>query len=359
MTDGTENKRQLDDYLRRIPKAETHAHLIGAMRPSTYEEFARRAGVSLPRAAADFYPYESFYEFLTLSRLGTSLLSSREDFARVIYEALEDGLASSNQLHTEMFFNPQYFMARGIAYDTVIGGLADGVREAARTLGVSCLLIPSIGRQIDEQAANELLDEILAHRPDEVIGIGLDGAERDGPPQRFISVYERAGRAGLKRTAHVCEDNQTLDEAPPSNFAVCCDQLCCDRFDHGYNLLADYEMVKKARDEGKYFTAVALPSAPARRERRWKSIASMVEQGLNVTLTTDNPAMFGTNLAHSYQVVCEACGWSHEDARRLSLAGVDASWLDESDKRRLRADFLKQIADLDASLPADAAQRSA
>jgi adenosine deaminase len=346
MIDLEETEDSFDAYLRQIPKAETHAHLVGCMRPSTYEEFARRAHTALPRSAASFYPYENFYEFLTLSRLGASFITEREDFSRVIFEALEDGMKTSNQRHTEMFFNPQYFMARNISYQTVVDGLSEGIREAARKFNVSCLLIPSIGRQIDERGAHEVMDAILAHRPDEVVGIGLDGAERDGPPERFVSLYERAGRAGLKRTAHVCEDNQTLAEAPPSNFAVCCDRLCCDRFDHGYNLLADEEMIRKARGEGKYFTAVALPSAPARREKRWNSIARMVDEGLNVTLTTDNPAMFATNLTHSYQVVCKACGWQHAQARKLSLAGVDASWLDETDKRRLSAEFVRQIDEL-------------
>ncbi len=343
----------LDDYLGMIPKVEVHAHLIGSMRPSTYDEFARNAGIELPRSAAAFYPYEDFYEFLKLSRLGTTFLNRREDFARVICEALEDGLNLANQRHTEMFFNPQYFMARGIPYRTVIDGLCDGVRQARRLWGVSCLLIPSFGRQIDERGAHEVLDAILANREDEVVGIGLDGAERDGPPERFAAVYRRAGQAGLKRTAHVCEDNQTMAEAPPSNFATCLDLLGCDRLDHGYNLLADSDMVRRARDEGKYFTTVALASAEVRRAGRFRSIARMVEEGLPVTINTDNPAMFGTNLAHSYRAVCTACGWGHQEARRFSLAGVDASWLDDTEKQRLRAEFTASLDTLGTALAAN------
>lgn len=337
-----------DDYVRRIPKVETHAHLIGAMRPSTYAELARKAGATLPRPPERFFPYESFYEFLTLSRLGTTLMTTREDFARVLFEALEDAFLSSNQRHTEMFFNPQYFMARGVPYATVAAGLVDGVRQAKQRYGVTCLLIPSIGRQVDEAAANEILDAILAHRFDEIIGIGLDGAERDGPPERFIAIYQRAAKAGLKRTAHVCEDNQTLTEAPPSNFATCCHDLGCDRFDHGYNLLADRDMISMARDTGKFFTVVGLTSAAHRQPKRWESIVRMQDEGLNITLTTDNPAMFGTTLADTYLKVCKACGWSYAEARKLSLDGVEASWLDDGDKRALRASFLAELDALES-----------
>lgn len=338
------------DYVRRIPKVETHAHLIGAMRPSTYAELAAKAGATLPRSPEKFFPYESFYEFLTLSRLGTTLMNTREDFARVIFEALEDGFLSSNQRHTEMFFNPQYFMARGIPYSTVAEGLVAGVRRARQVHGVTCLLIPSIGRQLDERQAHEIMDAILGSRHDEIIGIGLDGAERDGPPERFIGIYQRAAKAGLKRTAHVCEDNQTMTEAPPANFATCCNDLGCDRFDHGYNLLADPEMIKMARDTGKFFTVVGLTSAAARQPKRWNSIMQMGAEGLNITLTTDNPSMFGTTLADTYLKVCTACGWSHADARKLSLDGVEASWLDEGEKRALRASFLAELDQLDKAI---------
>lgn len=338
----------LDDYIDAVPKVDTHSHLVGCIRPSTLQELFDDAGAALPRPAAELYPYENFYEFIDIYNRATRLLRTREQFARIIYEALEDALTSSNQLHTEMFFNPQYSMEEGVSYQTVIDGLCDGVRAARGRLGVSCLLIPSFSREIDARGAEEVFEAILAHRRDEVAGIGIDGPERAGPPERFADIYRRAGRAGLKRTAHVCEDNQTLEEAPPSNYATCSDLLGCDRYDHGYNLLASPDMIRKARDEGRYFTTVALTSSAQRRPGRWKSIARMVDEGLRITVNTDNPSMFGTNLSHSYRAVCAACGWSHGAVRSFSLAGVDSCWLDESDKRALRARFEQDLAALDA-----------
>lgn len=334
-----------------MPKADVHSHLIGCMRPSTLEELAQKAGVALPRPAAQLAPYASFYEFISIYNLATTLLRSREHFERVIYEALEDAFNSSHQLHTEMFFNPQYSMEIGVPYATVVDGLCDGIREAQRRLGVSCLLIPSIGREIGGRAADEIMDAILAHRPDEVVGIGIDGPERSGPPVEFASMYARAGKAGLKRTAHVCEDNQTLQEAPPENFAVCVDVLQCDRFDHGYNLLASDDMTQRARDEGKYFTTIALTSAVGRRAQRWKSIRAMADAGLKITVNTDNPAMFGTDLTDSFKAVCDACDWDKAMAQKLTLAAVDASWLDDTDKRRLGTRFSSLLSALDAAAP--------
>jgi adenosine deaminase len=74
----------------------------------------------------------------------------------------------------------------------------------------------------------------------------------------------------------------------------------------------------------------------------------MVEAGLNVTINTDDPAMFETNLGHGFTTLFDSIGWGPDMARRFSLASVEASWLDESDKSALRLAFRKEIAALDA-----------
>jgi adenosine deaminase len=246
-------------------------------------------------------------------------------------------------------FNPQYYYPAGVAYRTMVDGLADGIAQARRDFGTSALLIACIDRQIDPAAARAILDDILAYRRDEVVGIGLDGPERAGPPQRFAEIYQAAKRAGLKRTAHCCEDNQTLAEAPPLHYAHCRDLLDCQRIDHGYNLLASDEMTRRAHGEGLTFTTATITSHRKNLAKRRQNIARMVEAGLAVTLNTDDPAMFKTDIAHSYAVLFEAFGWGVAEARRFSLAGIDGSWLDEGEKRAMRAAFAAELDRL--SLP--------
>jgi adenosine deaminase len=154
------------------------------------------------------------------------------------------------------------------------------------------------------------------------------------------------------RTAHVCEDNQTLTEAPPQNFAVCCDVLKCDRLDHGYNILADDGMIRRARDEGRYFNACSITSVRQNLGRRHASIARMIESGLKVTLNTDDPQMFKTDIGHSYRVLFETHGWGREQAVRLALNGVDGSWLGGPERASLRRQFEEEIRLLDQKFDA-------
>jgi adenosine deaminase len=331
------------EFLQRIPKTELHCHLVGTLRAQTLGELAGKHGLALPRPAQTLYEYRDFYDFIDILRLASSALRTVADFERAAYEVVETGYRRSNLRHIELFFNPHYFYRNGTPYPAQIDGLCSGLQAAERDFGVTSLLIPSIDREWSPAAALELVQEVIAHRTEKVVGIGLDGPERAGPPQTFVAAYEAAGRAGLKRTAHVCEDNQTLQEAPPQNLAVCLDALHCDRLDHGYNLLADPRMVKRAQESGVYFTACARTSVARNKQKRLDNIRGLVEAGLNVTLNTDDPEMFHTDLAESYVHVMQNLGWNVDQACKLSLAGVDASWLDKSAKCALRRSFKAEI----------------
>ena len=341
-----------DDFLRLIPKVELHCHLAGTLRPATLMQLAKKHGVRLPRPMHELYVYRDFYDFIEMLRQIALVLVDADDFALAICEALQDGFESGNQRHAEIFFNPQYFYPNGTRYGTMLDGLIDGARAAEKDFGVSCLLIPSIDRQIDPATAMEILDDILADRRPEVIGIGLDGPEREGPPRCFAELYKRAGAAGLRRTAHVCEDNQTLAEAPPSHYADCRDRLGCERLDHGYNLLADPHMVARARDEGVFFTTCSVTSVTRNLVRRQQSIARMVDNGLRVTVNTDDPQMFHTDLGDSYLRLFRSTGWNVEWACTMSLNGIEASWLPGGAKRTLRTLFENEIAGLKRRLHA-------
>ncbi|GAA4359198.1 adenosine deaminase [Variovorax defluvii] len=344
--------------VRRLPKVDLHMHLAGTLRPATLAEFARRHGLQLPRTVERLYSYRDFYDFIDVLRLGAQAVCSAAEFERVAYEAVEDA-ARSGARHVEMSFNPQYYLPTGVPYRVQLEGLTAGVRAAQRDFGCSALLIAALDRGLPMDSAEQAMDDIVGQRHELVVGVGLDGPERDGPPEKMAPLFQCAGRAGLKRTAHVCEDNQSLQEAPPSNVDDCIDLMGCDRLDHGYNLLADPEGVRRARERGVYFCACGITSVTRNRERRLRSLKAMAEAGLPLTLNTDDPAMFHTDLSHTYATVLEGCGWGWEEARAFSLAGVEACWLDGTAKRELRECFERELAGLEHELRSPAVHEDA
>ena len=112
----------------------------------------------------------------------SSTLIDQEDFARAAYESIEDGVKLGNLKYREMFFNPTLHTKRGVPYKTVVAGLVDGIRAAETDFGVPCRLIADVYRQDTPAEAREMVEQVLEHRHDELIGLGMDGAEAPTHP---------------------------------------------------------------------------------------------------------------------------------------------------------------------------------
>jgi adenosine deaminase len=337
-----------DEFLRRIPKVELHCHFEGTVRPGTFADLARKHGVALPTDDVDrLYDYDSIYEFLKIFAMVSSTLIDREDFACAAYESIEDGVKLGNLKYREMFFNPTLHTKRGVQYPTVVDGLVDGIRAAETDLGVPCRLIADVYRQDSPAEAREMVEQVLEHRPDEVIGLGMDGAEAPDPPEQFVEAYKLAGSGGLRLTAHACED------APAKNIATCLDLLGCERIDHGYHILGDDAIVERCRDEGITFTVCPTATAVCYfdpDDYTTHPIREMAARGLRIMVNSDDPSMFHTDIGTEYVKMANAAEWRADTVRELSLNGVDGSWLSEDEKRRMRAAFTEELDRLEAEL---------
>ena len=136
------------EFLTRLPKVDIHCHLVGTLRPATLGELARKHKVPLPRSDETLYDFEDFYAFIDVLRLSATVMRDEVDFARVAYEALEDGVGAGNLKHAELMFNPQYFYPNAVSYRTMVDGLIEGIRTAKRDFGVSALLIALVPRLV-------------------------------------------------------------------------------------------------------------------------------------------------------------------------------------------------------------------
>jgi adenosine deaminase len=337
-----------DEYLRRVPKVELHCHFEGTVRPQTFADLAKKHGVELPTEDAErLYDYDSIYEFLKIFAMVSSTLRDQEDFARTAYESIEDGVNLGNLKYREMFFNPTLHTGRGIPYRTVVDGLVDGIQEAESDFGVTCRLIADVYRQDPPGVAREMVEHVLEHRRDELIGLGMDGAEAPDPPEKFVDAYKLAKEGGLRLTAHACED------APAQNITTCLDLLGCERIDHGYHVLGDPKVVERTRDEGITFTVCPTATAVCYfdpDDLTKHPIRQMVDEGLKIMINSDDPPMFHTDIGSEYVGMVEAAAWGPEKVREFVMNGIDGSWASDDEKRQLRQDFERELDELDAEL---------
>lgn len=339
-----------EEFLRRLPKAELHIHFEGSVRPGTFFELAKKHELKLPSEdPATFYAYDTLVDFLEVYDIVCRSIRDRDDFARVAYETLEDGVKLGNLKYREMFFNPTTHTREGISYRTILGGILDGIGAAEKDFGVQCRLIPAIHRGHTQGEAQEMIEAMLEARCDRIIGLGSDALPDDGTEglQHFTAAYHYAKQKGLRLTVHCAESKGT-----GQNFNYALDVLKCERIDHGYEVIRDPSMVARALDEGIWFTCCPSACAVALgwTDRANQPLRRMIELGLNVTLNSDDPPMFGTEIGSEFVTTCAAMELGPDKAIELALNGIDASWLDDGEKRTMRRDFEREIEVLRSEL---------
>lgn len=324
-----------------LPLIDLHIHLPGTVRAETLQELADKNQVDLPLAASELYtrinsdPTEAeldhgpWFPLLRVYELISASLRSREDFARVVFEALADGKSQSNLCYAELSFSPSVHMQAGVEYTELVAGISDGFAKARSELGVDGRAIAAINREDSAEAAEHMVKTVIARPSSDVVGIGLDFYELAGMPEKFASAFRLAGEHGLFRTAHAGEHAPTAETV-----ATALDLLGCDRIDHGYQILRDPEIVARCAAEGTIFNVAFTTSRRALIEWRKESVAAMVGQGLKVSINSDDPALFPTTLRREMDLASGIV--ADKDEAWFVSNSIDAAFLSLEEKESLR-----------------------
>jgi adenosine deaminase len=339
--------------LDRLPKVELHCHIEGTMRPATVAELAHKNGIALSTAdPTELYRYSNLDTFLEIFWLVQSTLGSREDWARLAYESIVDG-AAHGLVYRESFFTPARHLDAGQDLADIVAGLADGLAAAEGETGARAMLIADIDRAYGGAAGRQMVERLIELRQagspgvERVIGVGLDSTEIGVDPTDFADAFELAGKAGLHRTSHQGE------ETPPSYIRLGLDVLGSERIDHGLSSLQDPELTRRLAGERIPLTVcpnsnvVIANAVPALEQHPYRR---MREAGLLATLNTDDPALTDMDLGREYRSCMEAFDYRWPDMVEIALDGVEATWLDDGDKRELRARIERDAAALGQGL---------
>ena len=327
------NEKQL---IRALPKAELHIHIEGSLEPEMMFELAQRNGVKLPypdvAAIRAAYEFNCLQDFLDLYYQGMSVLLTQQDFHDLTWAYLQR-CRDDNVVHTEIFFDPQGDTARGVAFDTVFEGIWSALRRGEQDLGISSRVIMCFLRHLDEEDAFATLQQALPFL-DRIEGVGLDSSEVGHPPEKFLSVFQRAGELGLKRVAHAGE------EGPPEYVLGALHSLRVDRVDHGNRSLEDSALVERlAREQ---IPLTVCPQSNLRLavidDMTNHPIRQMLACGLKATINSDDPAYFGGYVNDNFNALVNAIELNRDEILSLVRNSFEASFLDpESISRHLQA----------------------
>jgi adenosine deaminase len=327
------NEKQL---IQALPKAELHIHIEGSLEPEMMFELARRNGVELPypdvAAIRAAYEFNCLQDFLDLYYQGMSVLLTEKDFHDLTWAYLQR-CRDDHVVHTEIFFDPQGHTDRGVAFGTVFEGLWSALQRGEQELGISSRIIMCFLRHLDEEAAFATLEQALPFL-ERIAGVGLDSSEVGHPPDKFLSVFKRAGELGLKRVAHAGE------EGPPEYVYQALDGLQVDRIDHGNRSLENAALVDRLVREQMPLTV--CPQSNLRLavvdDMQDHPIRQMLKCGLKATVNSDDPAYFGGYINDNFNSLVDSVGLDRSEILALVRNSFEASFLDrESVSRHLEA----------------------
>jgi adenosine deaminase len=322
----------MEDFIKGLPKAELHVHIEGTLEPELAFRLARKHGVVLPYATVEelrgAYRFPNLQAFLDIYYAGADVLRDQDDF-HALTEAYLRKAHSQGVVHVEIFFDPQTHTARGVQLSAVISGLRRALSEAERDFGISSRLILCFLRHLSAAEAMRTLEIALPHK-EAIAAVGLDSSECGHPPSKFADVFARARREGLLAVAHAGE------EGPPAYIYEALDILHVQRLDHGVRCEEDPELVRRLARERMPLTVCPLSNVRLKvfDEIGSHNLKRLLDQGLCLTVNSDDPAYFGGYILENYLAVQRGLGLSRADLASLARNSFEASFLDESDKRR-------------------------
>ena len=314
-----------------FPKIELHVHLEGTIRPRTLLEIARRNAFELPVATedevAELYRFRDFDHFIEVWILTTNVLRTADDFRRITVEYAEEA-RRHGAVYVEAIFSPIERTWRGVGWDDIFNGYCDGARQARDRHGVEMRLTPDITRGAPVADAEVALDYALEYRERGVVGIGLGGEEALYAPELFERVFERARSEGLASVPHAGE------VAGPVSIRGALDALGAHRIRHGIRAVEDGALLAELAQRGTVLDVCPISNVRtgAVRSLDQHPLPELVAAGVRCTVSTDDPAMFDTDLTREY----EAARSLGVEPRLLYEAGVEGALCDDETRRRLR-----------------------
>lgn len=322
MSDWTETK-----------KLELHLHLEGAAQPDFIRKLAAEKSVDLSSIfdADGHYDYPDFLGFLKVYDRACTVLQGPDDFRRLV-EAVLENQASHGVIYTEHFVSPD-FCGGGdqAAWNDYFAAMSEGAANAEAKHGILGRFILTSVRHLGAEQA-KVTAKVAANTDSAyLVGYGMGGDENHLLAADFAPAFDIARAAGLRLTSHAGE------MAGPDSVRDTLDHLRVERLGHGVRAVEDPDLIRRIAEEGivlevnpgSNITLGVFPSWPDH------PIDSLIDAGVKVTVSTDDPPFFHTDMTHEYTMLNQTFGWGAAEFSTINRTAVEAAFCDEPTKAKI------------------------
>ena len=328
-----------EQFIAGLPKAELHVHHVGSASPRIVSELAERhAGdtnvPSDPDLLRDYFTFTDFGHFIEVYLSVVDLLRTPEDIWTLTYEVAGE-LAKQNVRYAELTLTPYTSVVRGIAPEAYCEAVEDARLKAARDHGIDLRWCFDIPGESGVPAADLTIDVAVDQRPDGLVSFGLGGPEIGVPRPQFKPHFDRAIAAGLHSVPHAGESTG------PETIWDSIRLLGAERIGHGIAAAQDPELMAHLASNGIPLEVcptsnVCTRSVPSLEEH---PLATLVANGVQVSINSDDPPMFSTTLNNEYAVAADLLGLDDTGIADLARASVRQSFLGEEGKAKVIAEI--------------------
>jgi adenosine deaminase len=340
-----EKQQAIRENLLQIPKTEIHLHLEGLASVDTVWKLIQKhdisiSGISTKDDLIEKYNIQSLDEFITLFiNIIQSCFREISDFDFLLDDAAAY-LSKNNIVYAELFFAPSSFLLNGISFDHMMERLHSGSQKIEKEHGIKIRFLIDVSRTFGLDNAKKNVEMTIANKCESIIGIGLGGSEKKGPARDFKSVFDIARENDLHVVAHAGED------VGPESVWDAATLLKSERIGHGISAIYDKKLMDYLAEH-----QIPLEICPTSNifTRRFVSsyadhpIKPFYDHGINVTVNTDDPAIFNIDLIDEYINLMKNGLFTLEETYDLIRKGAQATFLPEKEKNKLVKKIEKQL----------------
>ena len=316
-----------------LPKVELHLHLEGAAPPAFVRGLAAEQKIDISGIFDERgnYAYTDFWHFLKVYEAATSVLTTPADYARLTRAVLAES-AASGVVYSECFLSPDFCGGRDVgAWCEYLHAIREAAEEAERQDGITLRGIVTPIRHFGPEKAREVALCAAETAGDWLVGFGLAGDEKVGRPRDFAWSFDCAREAGLRLTCHAGE------WGGPDSVRDAVRDLRVERIGHGVRAIEDPALVDELAEAGIVLEVcpgsnVALKLYP---NFRAHPIEELLERGVKVTVSTDDPPFFHTTMAREYDALAEAFGWDDGVFRQIADTSIRAAFCMEETRDKI------------------------
>ncbi len=328
---------ELIDAIKALPKAEHHVHLLGSIKPATLMKAITDTGVDSPYDSIEdierSFKFQNFAHFISVYKQIISLVTEERYFEPMTYELLESS-KECNVKYVEMSFSAPDHTLQGLDFELMMKAIERGIRRGQSDFGVKADIRIDIVRNYGLESAMESLD-MIENRPEGIVSIDIGGSEKEYPSEPYAEVYNRAREMGLHTVAHAGE------AAGPQSIWDAVTYLGVERIGHGISAIQDEKLMRHLQETG-----ITLEVCPVSNVRtrvvdslREHPIRTFFDRGMSLTVNSDDPTFFDTDMNNEYEQLHEVLGFTIQELFQISLNAVESSFVDAETKQQMRREF--------------------